>query len=69
MHMRVNLKIAVSAFIILLFIIFGETVRGFTEISKPAFRIAGGNLLFLTALEMLFQRLSKRRETNLSMSL
>jgi multiple antibiotic resistance protein len=28
----------------------------------PAFRIAGGVLLFLTALEMLFERRTKRRE-------
>ena len=28
----------------------------------PAFRIASGILLFLTALDMLFQRRSKRRE-------
>ena len=30
--------------------------------SMPAFRIAGGILLFLTALEMLFQRRAKRRQ-------
>ena len=28
----------------------------------PAFRVAGGILLFLTALEMLFERRTKRRE-------
>ena len=28
----------------------------------PAFRIAGGILLFLTALEMLFQRRAKKRD-------
>ena len=28
----------------------------------PAFRIAGGILLFLTALEMLFQRRARRRQ-------
>ena len=55
-------SIAVSAFVISLFIIFGETVLGFIGISMPAFRIAGGILLFLTALDMLFQRRSKRRE-------
>lgn len=45
-----------------LFAIFGEAVMGFVGITMPAFRIAGGVLLFLTALEMLFERRSKRRE-------
>ena len=54
--------IAVSGFIITLFILFGETVLGFIGISMPAFRVAGGILLFLTALDMLFQRSSERRE-------
>jgi multiple antibiotic resistance protein len=31
-------------------------------ISIPAFRIAGGVLLFLTALDMLFERRTRRRE-------
>ena len=55
-------SILVSAFVISLFIVGGETVLGFIGISMPAFRIAGGILLFLTALDMLFQRRSKRRE-------
>jgi multiple antibiotic resistance protein len=44
-----------------LFGLFGEAVLGFVGISMPAFRIAGGVLLFLTALDMLFERRSKRR--------
>ena len=40
----------------------GEAVLGFVGISMPAFRIAGGILLFLTALDMLFERRTKRRE-------
>ena len=55
-------SVLVSAFFISLFIAGGETVLGFIGISMPAFRIAGGILLFLTALDMLFQRRSKRRE-------
>ena len=55
-------SVLVSAFVISLFIVGGETVLGFIGISMPAFRIAGGILLFLTALDMLFQRRSKRRE-------
>ena len=45
-----------------LFGLFGESVLGFAGISMAAFRIAGGMLLFLTAMEMLFERRSKRRE-------
>ena len=52
----------VSALILCLFAAFGEAVLGFVGISMPAFRIAGGILLFLTALDMLFERRSKRRE-------
>ena len=52
----------ISAVILLLFALFGEAVLGFAGISLPAFRIAGGILLFLTALEMLFERRSKRRK-------
>ena len=48
--------------VLLLFGLLGEAVLGFVGISMPAFRIAGGVLLFLTALDMLFERRSKRRE-------
>ena len=34
----------------------------FIGISMPAFRIAGGVLLFITALDMLFERRTKRRQ-------
>ena len=54
--------IGVSFFVLMLFALFGETVLGFVGISMPAFRVAGGILLFLTALDMLFQRRTKRRE-------
>jgi len=45
-----------------LFGIAGDTVLGFIGISLAAFRIAGGLLLFLTALDMLFERRTQRRE-------
>ena len=51
-----------AAVILILFAAFGEAVLGFIGISMPAFRIAGGLLLFLTALDMLFERRSKRRK-------
>jgi len=54
--------VMVGGGVLFLFSIFGESVLGFVGISMPAFRIAGGILLFLTALEMLFNRRSQRRE-------
>jgi multiple antibiotic resistance protein len=48
--------------ILIVFGLFGEAVLGFVGISMPAFRVAGGILLFLTALDMLFERRTKRRE-------
>lgn len=51
-----------AAFVLALFAFFGEALLGFIGISMPAFRIAGGILLFLTALDMLFERRTKRRE-------
>ncbi|WP_299356244.1 MarC family protein [uncultured Shimia sp.] len=59
----IALRSCLIAFAILaLFAFFGEAVLGFVGISMPAFRIAGGVLLFLTALDMLFERRTKRRE-------
>jgi multiple antibiotic resistance protein len=51
-----------AALLLTLFAVLGEAVLGFIGISMPAFRVAGGALLFLTALDMLFERRSKRRE-------
>ncbi|RUS64977.1 MarC family protein [Pseudorhodobacter sp. E13] len=48
--------------ILTLFGLLGEAVLGFIGISMSAFRIAGGILLFLTALDMLFERRTQRRE-------
>ncbi|MCC1493437.1 MarC family protein [Cognatishimia sp. F0-27] len=52
----------IALLLLTLFAFLGEQVLGFIGISMPAFRIAGGILLFLTALDMLFERRSKRRE-------
>lgn len=51
-----------ALFVLLAFALFGEALLGFVGISMPAFRIAGGVLLFLTALDMLFERRQERRE-------
>ncbi|MEE4187750.1 MAG: MarC family protein [Roseobacter sp.] len=53
---------AMAVLILLAFAAFGEALLSFIGISMPAFRVAGGILLFLTALEMLFERRTKRRE-------
>lgn len=53
---------AVAAVILCLFGIAGEALLGSIGISMSAFRIAGGMLLFLTALEMLFERRGQRRQ-------
>ncbi|MDG1863661.1 MAG: MarC family protein [Yoonia sp.] len=50
--------------LMLAFLFIGEALLGFVGISMPAFRIAGGILLFLTALEMLFQKRQARRQEN-----
>jgi len=48
--------------LMIVFLFLGEAVLNFIGISMPAFRIAGGVLLFLTALDMLFQRRQARRK-------
>ena len=52
----------IAACLLLVFGVAGETILEFIGISMPAFRIAGGILLFLTALDMLFERRTQRRE-------
>lgn len=49
-------SVLIASIILLLFAVFGEMILTFIGISMPAFSVAGGILLFLTALEMLFQR-------------
>ncbi|MGB3408419.1 MAG: MarC family protein [Jannaschia sp.] len=52
---------AIAAGILIVFALAGEGLLTFLGISMPAFRIAGGLLLFLTALEMLFEKRTQRR--------
>jgi multiple antibiotic resistance protein len=52
----------IAAVLLTLFGLFGQKLLDFVGISMPAFRIAGGILLFLTALDMLFERRTQRRE-------
>ncbi len=52
----------IAAILLALFGLAGEDFLRFIGISMPAFQIAGGLLLFLTALDMLFDRRSARRK-------
>jgi multiple antibiotic resistance protein len=62
-RMKVGRRALLVSFVILLaFGLFGERLLTAIGISIPAFRISGGLLLFLTALDMLFERRSDRRE-------
>ena len=56
--------VLISFGLMIAFLLLGEALLGFIGISMPAFRIAGGILLFLTALEMLFQKRQERRQGN-----
>ncbi|MFV0293806.1 MAG: MarC family protein [Paracoccus sp. (in: a-proteobacteria)] len=54
--------VAIAAVLLTLFGLAGNNILTVIGISLPAFRIAGGILLFLTALDMLFERRTERRE-------
>ena len=52
----------VGAAILTVFGLAGESALEFIGILMPAFRISGGLLLFLIAIEMVFEKRSQRRE-------
>lgn len=54
--------IIVSALILLIFASFGEQLLSALGISLDSFRIAGGIMLFIIALEMVFEKRTERRE-------
>ena len=59
---RMALKGTLIAGVILLaFALFGDSLLGLLGIGLPAFRTAGGVMLMLIALEMVFERRSDRR--------
>lgn len=53
----------VASFILIMFGLFGEAFLGALGISLDAFRIAGGIMLFLIALDMVFEKRTERRES------
>lgn len=60
---RIGLRACVIAIVLLtLFGLLGDKILSAIGISMPAFRISGGILLFVTALDMLFERRTQRRE-------
>lgn len=60
---QVGLRAAIIAFVVLLvFALAGRSVLALLGITVPAFRVAGGLLLFFIAYEMVFARRSERKE-------
>lgn len=55
-------SVIISSFVLVGFAIGGEWLFDQLHVSLDAFRIAGGVLLFLMALEMLFEKRTERRE-------
>lgn len=52
----------IAAAILLLFALFGEQLLGALHIELNSFRIAGGIMLFVIALDMVFEKRTQRRE-------
>jgi multiple antibiotic resistance protein len=55
-------SVLIASGILLFFGLFGEDLLDALGISLAAFRIAGGIMLFLIALEMVFEKRTQRRE-------
>lgn len=54
--------VGVALVLLVFFGLVGDVALAAVGVSIPAFRIAGGLMLFLLAVEMLFERRSERRE-------
>lgn len=52
----------IATLILLVFAVFGEDLLGALHIELNSFRIAGGIMLFLIALDMVFEKRTQRRE-------
>jgi multiple antibiotic resistance protein len=52
----------IAAIILLVFALFGEQLLGALHIELDSFRIAGGVMLFLIAIDMVFEKRTERRE-------
>ncbi len=58
----------IAAVILVLFALAGKHLLDLMGITLPAFRIVGGIMLFLIAVEMLFEKRTERRSKNVSES-
>ena len=54
--------VAISAIILLIFALYGKQLLGVLGINLDSFRIAGGIMLFMIALDMVFEKRTQRRE-------
>lgn len=52
----------VAALILLVFALFGKQLLGALHVELDAFRIAGGIMLFMIAVDMVFEKRTQRRE-------
>jgi multiple antibiotic resistance protein len=52
----------IAGVILVIFALFGEDLLGALHIELDSFRIAGGLMLFLIALDMVFEKRTQRRE-------
>jgi multiple antibiotic resistance protein len=71
-HMETKNKIktalsatTIAAVILLFFALAGSSLLSYLNISFPAFTIAGGIILFLISMEMLFDKRQQRKEDDL----
>ena len=55
----------IAAIILLFFALLGSSLLSYLNISYPAFTIAGGVILFLISIEMLFDKRQQRKEDDL----
>jgi len=56
----------IAAVILLFFALLGSSLLSYLNISYPAFTIAGGIILFLISMEMLFDKRQQRKEDDLN---
>jgi len=52
----------IAGFILIFFAMFGEGLLSFLHIDLDSFRIAGGIMLFVIAIDMVFEKRTERRE-------
>ncbi|MDC1315878.1 MarC family protein [Alphaproteobacteria bacterium] len=58
--------VLIATIILIAFSLIGNLILTYLNISLPAFRIAGGIILFIISLEMLFNKRQQRKETIVS---